>query len=868
MHIPRLASLALAAALAAFALPARAAYLRVHADPSSMTALDSGKPDKNLSGDAFSKVLVNYEGGEISAKGVTAVLLRLPDALLSAQPADLARATLVFHVLKANNWQPDVFSPRLFPLAAPYAFSEATWNDSAAGTPWTAPGGDTLDAFVDGTYDARSQTLSFNLLPLLSDPDAAAALSANGALLRLAWDELPDSGFSMLNLHNTQAAAENLPDAYFVLGAPDATPTGTLLAMTALDSGKPNANLSGDAFSKVLVNYEDGEISSKGVTAAVLQLPEALLSADAANLSRATLVFNVLKANNWQPDVFSPRLFPLATPYAFSEVTWNNSAAETPWTTPGGDTLDAFVDGAYDDSSKTLSFDILPLLTDADASAALAANGALVRLAWDALPDSGFSMLNLHNTQAAADLLPSASWRFASAEVGPADAVADVPTAYYIDGSAEALDSTFFSTPIRFIINADDTRGDTRVLVALPDIDLPTVAALGALHFDAELNWRSNPTDIPACANVLTTPLGTTDSTASTWNRPDRSQTNTWNGGDFADTLSFPAVFGDASIDFDLSPLLASDLRDAAFTNGLVLRWTGEARETITNTHIRHVLKRETSTLAWTQRPVVHSYIDSGKPGNNFGWSGATDSKCIVLLNPGDGEARTLVKFAPSFFNFDPAQDTALLLTFPYGKEWPGEDEPNQIALQPLATPFRMGQATWNMAADGAPWTTPGGDLDETVSFVGAVDRDAQTITFDLTSLYFDPAARDEMIQNGAALRILGDHPVEAGSVGFNFGKSGGPVAIAIAADGVEFRGFSIDYPAAAEAESAAKDASEGPTCSLDLTGLDPTVDYAVYACSDLAAGEWTWLCDVPDDGQVAFPATGSISFFRVQPRE
>ena len=663
MHIPRLASLALAAAIAAFALPAPAAYLRVHAAPSSMTALDSGKPDKNLSGDAFSKVLVNYEGGEISAKGVTAVLLRLPDALLSAQPADLARASLVFHVLKANNWQPTVFSPRLFPLAAPYAFSETTWNDSAAGTPWTTPGGDTLDAFVDGSYDARAQTLSFNLLPLLSDATAAAALAANGALIRLAWDELPDSGFSMLNLHNTQAAAENLPAAYVVL---------------------QNA--------------------------------------------------------------------------------------------PSVDT--------------------------------------------------------------------------------PSPASSAVPTLYYIDGSPEKADSNLFTDTVRFIFNPDETRGDTRVLVALPDLDLPTVASLGALRFGAALKWNGNP-EIPASASVLSVPFGDTEATAATWNHADHSDPATaWNGGAFDDALSFPAVFGEASVDFDLAPLLASDLRDAAFANGLLLRWDASARPSVTNKHVMATLYRAdpVPALDWTQRPVVHSYIDSGKPAKNFGWSGANGEKCLVVLNPGDGEARTLVKFAPSFFdNFDPAQNPALLLAFPYWKEWPGEDEPNQIALQPLDSPFRMDQATWNSATTNAAWTTPGGDLDETVSFVGTVDRAAQTITFDLTAVCFDPAARDELIQNGAALRILGDHP-ETADVGFNFWGTSGPVALAIAADGVEFRGLSCDP------ETSAR--------TLTLTGLDPTADYALYTCTDLAAADWTWLCDVPDDGRLTLPATEAPAFYRVQPRE
>ena len=119
MHIRRIAFLGLAAAaLAVAALPVQAAYLRVHAVPSDMTYIDQGKPDANFSGKNFCKILVNYVDGELSGGGVTAGLLHLPDALLSADPANLARATLVFNVIKSTNF-PAGFTPRLYPLAAP-----------------------------------------------------------------------------------------------------------------------------------------------------------------------------------------------------------------------------------------------------------------------------------------------------------------------------------------------------------------------------------------------------------------------------------------------------------------------------------------------------------------------------------------------------------------------------------------------------------------------------------------------------------------------------------------------------------------------------------------------------------------------------
>ena len=50
--------------------------------------------------------------------------------------------------------------------------------------------------------------------------------------------------------------------------------------------------------------------------------------------------------------------------------------------------------------------------------------------------------------------------------------------------------------------------------------------------------------------------------------------------------------------------------------------------------------------------------------------------------------------------------------------------------------------------------------------------------------------------------------------------------------------------------------------------GLDPTADYAGYVCTDLVAGDWTWACDVPDNGLVTLPATADPAFYRIQTRK
>lgn len=846
-------------ALAALGLSASAALVRIHAAPSDMTAIDSGAPDKNLSADAISKLLVNYADGAVTAKGRTVVLLRAPEALLAAAPASLARADLVFSVARARNWDPDIFTPVLAPLADSYVAAEATWNQPADDASWTADGGAVLASSVPGVYRENSATLSFDLRPLLADPDAAAAIAAHGLAIRLDWTELPENdSFAMLQLSTTAPDAAAVPDAYFVLSDAQTAPAADMLV---LDQGTPDKHIA-DAVGKLLVNYEDGAVSSKGETAFVLTLPPALFEADPATLSDASLDLAVAGALNWDAGIFTPVLAPLGETFSFAEATWNDRATATPWTTAGGTVLSSSVPGTYDTDAATLSFDLLPLLADPAAATALAANGVAIRLAWTELPEgSSFAMLRVNTTQTDTPALaPAVAWDPAPA-ILPREGTSDIATVYYVDASEPNANE--FTDSVRFIVNADASKGDTRVLVALPDLDLPTVLSIGNLHFGASLNWRGNP-EIPAYANALTRPFGTTEATAATWNHADHSDTSTaWAGGDFDSSVAFPATFGASSVDIDLSALFDSGVRDAAFANGLVLQWDVSHRDAITNSHVKQTLYRTgpAPALAWTQRPVTHSYIDSGKPSSNFGWAGATQGKCLVVFNPGDGEARTLLKFAPSFFGFDPAQQAAFFLSVPYYREWPAEedaDEDNSLVLNPLATPFRMDQATWNDASSGTPWTTPGGDLDESVSVTASIDRDAKVATFDLSALFRDPDALAALRDNGAVLR-LGNaaHPVGTSTIGFNL-MNGAPKA--------EIDGGDLSAP---EFRSAAlASGGEQSTLVFDLTGLDPLADYELWGCSDLVAGDWQRICDVPDDGLLTQPLPAGTAFYRVQLRQ
>ena len=145
---------------------------------------------------------------------------------------------------------------------------------------------------------------------LIRNRKATLVTSADDIVAEMGWDLheaecRPSPNEPVIELSRDEAGLLSL------IGDSDPVSITRLQELTALDSGTPDKNLSGQNTSKVLVNYEEGEISAKGVTAAVLQLPEALLAADASNLSRATLVFNVFKANNWLPEVFSQPCLPV-----------------------------------------------------------------------------------------------------------------------------------------------------------------------------------------------------------------------------------------------------------------------------------------------------------------------------------------------------------------------------------------------------------------------------------------------------------------------------------------------------------------------------------------------------------------------------
>ncbi len=114
----------------------------------------------------------------------TRAVLRFGDAAFTQDPRQIADIRLF---LTTPSPLPEDCTLLLAPLSTPVRLGEATWTRATRTTPWTTPGGDIHPGApsIPAVPSAGATGCYFDLAPILRDPAAAAALRANGALLRL-----------------------------------------------------------------------------------------------------------------------------------------------------------------------------------------------------------------------------------------------------------------------------------------------------------------------------------------------------------------------------------------------------------------------------------------------------------------------------------------------------------------------------------------------------------------------------------------------------------------------------------------------------------------------------------------------------------
>lgn len=660
--------------------------------------------------------------------------------------------------------------------------------------------------------------------------------------------------------------------------------------MTYLDSGR-DGNYSAKDAAKLLVNASEAD----GQTHVLFKPPQSLFDADLSLLAKATATFRVTRVRDY--DGRAIWLQPLAAGYVASETTWQDRSTNETWSTGGGDVLEGVVvPGTYDADAQTLSFDLLPLLSDATAAAAFAANGALVRLDENTRPAEGSMMFQLPTPlHADESLRPETFW----VELDPYEDARDFALGYIDSRDATTVyweqGESFVG---KVILNGEDGSECRAILtmpeslVAVPPSRVQSVVA----KFDAYITqWKgeavflaplTTSTWLERHPNNNTSPVhgpswtwadGAVDTNATSFVVDGTTYDNAaWQtpGGDWMANRAVKGTVAtnggpNGTAEFDLTALWQDDAaREALVANGAIVymdpaafdRVKADGRMARVNLYRPDdIVVDKRNAHSWIRvteyEPLVQgaavatTYIDSTAPDQNF----ADAQKTLVTLNDAasGGEARALLRFPPELRGVDLDAVGSVNLLLSYYRRWPAGKGVNPVALHPAASAFRLDEATWLESCKGVEWKTAGGDFMD--AHVVAADSSSQSmLTFDLLPLLADAGSAEALISNGAVVRMLGAHP-ETGNNGYNVNGSlsASVPAIVLAPAELAVRGIGTD--------------AETGALTFSVAGLDPLLKYVLAWKGALTDEAWTVVQPFPPSGELSVVPTGTAGFYRIQ---
>lgn len=143
------------------------------------------------------------------------------------------------------------------------------------------------------------------------------------------------------------------------------------------------------------------------------------------------------------------------------------------------------------------------------------------------------------------------------------------------------------------------------------------------------------------------------------------------------------------------------------------------------------------------------TYLDSAvaNANVNFGTSGSAKA----LINSTDSSAcRVLFRLPAEIGTWDPAKLAGIDVRFyVFADQTAGRN----VTLYPLTRPFAETGATWNSADGTNAWTAAGGDFDTNYPAVASRNPNGW-FRWDVTALLAAPAARSNLLANGAVLQI------------------------------------------------------------------------------------------------------------------
>lgn len=840
-------------------------------DVAEMTHIDSANQTNNYSTDASSKLVLD------GAPSETRVLLKLPADIALLDTNRLARAILTVHVSTKNY---DGRALHLYPLTNAYYSDRATWLKCTKGGSWVNAGGDYMTNRVSASVDTNFNTVTWDIRPLHLNTNTRAALLADGALIRLDENNWPAAGnflrVSLVNPNSTNGALHPTVSAVLI----DTYTNARDFAVSYIDSRDSEVvfwEQEANTVGKILLNGTD-----ESECRAIISMPASLTNVNPDRIQSVVAKFDA-EITAWNGEKIF--LYPITTPtqlerklqygdpnpihgpswtYADGPVDTGDMAyARTAWTNAdgGGDWAEAFrVEATVDGTAKTATFDLTPLWKDGAARALLISNGAIAVMDpsnWSAITLAGtMPRVNLFRPDDyVVDMRSKHSWirvtEYAALAGGTGGFA--LPVFYYMDsGSPE---NTFFgSSTVKVLVNlADGT--ETRALLTLPeaalDLDLPTVNSV-FLQFNVNTIGDGGET-IPILLHPTIRTFGTAATNAATWDSAMTGvEATDWTaaGGDFDAGTVVTGVYASASkaLSFDVRSLLTNT---NAAAHGLLARMdSAVATNGSYSGSPRMNLYSNGAQVVVTEKPVASTYIDSGIDYQAQNFSSKTTMK--TLLNSDGTECRTLMKLSSALLDVDLLQVGKLnLLLTRSGRV--SDLSANPVVMHALATPFRVGEATWNDSAADVAWATPGGDYLATYS-EGVPNADGSVIAFDLADLLADPDSR-AAIHNGILMRMTGEYPADDSLMA----NSVSPIGA------VASRPVILQTPA--ELEAVASTMSEDGLV-LEVSGLNPLFDYEIWRTDDLTTSNgWQFYTNIVDSTitLATTNSTDSACFYRIQ---
>ncbi len=374
--------------------------------------MDSQSASLNLGTATTVKALINSSDGSI-CRG----LFQLPPEVGLYDKDRIARATVCFYVFSDQTAGRNV---TLFPLTRPFVEGTgngdgATWNTYDGTNAWASAGGEFDTNYPVVGVRGTDGYFRWDIAPLLRNEAARTNLLACGALLRIDEAPVPPSGTPRAPFTSSDSANAEKPYVQVTMAA------RVVLAITNdayVDSRSSNTgrNYGAATTVKTVVNSSDGSVCR-----GLLMLPPELDLYPTDQLARASVLLYMWQDNTTNRNV---TLYPLTRSFVEGTgngaspadgATWQTCDGTNAWTTPGGDCDTNFpIVGVKEPilniaaNDRFISWDITPLLTNAQARSELMNYGAMLQIDEAPLPPSGMPRAPLTSSD---DLAYTAEFR-------------------------------------------------------------------------------------------------------------------------------------------------------------------------------------------------------------------------------------------------------------------------------------------------------------------------------------------------------------------------------------------------------------------------------------------------------------------------